>query len=68
METQTSKGTIRQGEVTQTNRTGADRRTEMLAMAKAWQYKISIKTIDIISKTLVQRNKVSLVQLFKYNT
>ena len=45
MKTQTNKGTSRQGEVTQTNRTGADRRTEMLAVAEAWQYKISIKTI-----------------------
>ena len=43
METWTNKGTIGQGEVTQTNRTGADRQTnKMLVMAEARKYKILI--------------------------
>ena len=49
MKTWTNKGTIRQGEVTQTN-DSAGRRTEMLAMAEAWKYEISIKNY-LISKT-----------------
>ena len=43
MKTLTNEGTNRQGEVTQINKTGADRRTEMLAMAKARHYKKSKK-------------------------